>query len=309
MVMPNKQECDPKGNMPSRRGFLRVAGMSTLAFSSSPAPGKDGPVKTETVPKSRIKVAQVKVVPKKGEMDANHQLLNGILQQLEQEHPDVDVVVTSEGFLDGYVSTEPKVQKSDMIRYAIDPATSPYARSVSDWARSHRSWFIFGCTRAQEGRPYNTALIYNRTGNLIGWYDKLHLLQHDHKYEPGKTLDVYQSDFGLFGILICADRRWPETVRTLALKGARVVFNPTYGMHNDLNLCMMRTRAYESEILIVFTHPQQALITDPEGQVLRNDDDDSHRVIVTEIDLAASDVRRAGESGHLRHRRPDVYKL
>jgi len=253
MVMPDKQEGDPNRNMPNRRDLLRIAGMSFFCSFVQPRCPQGRAGKGGNRAKVQNQGGAGESGSKKGEMDANHQLLNSILQQLEQEHPDVDVVVTSEGFLDGYVSTDPKVQKSDMIRYAIDPATSPYARSVSDWARSHRSWFIFGCTRAQEGRPYNTALIFDRTGNLIGWYDKLHLLQHDHKYEPGKTLDVYQSDFGLFGIVICADRRWPETVRTLALKGARVVFNPTYGMHNDLNLCMMRTRAYESEVLIVFT--------------------------------------------------------
>ncbi|MBN1876360.1 MAG: hypothetical protein JXA33_19200 [Anaerolineae bacterium] len=63
----------------------------------------------------------------------------------------------------------------------------------------------------------------------------------------------------------CADRRWPETVHTLALQGARVIFNPIYGMHNDLNRCMLRTRAYESEVCIAFTHPGQALITGPRG--------------------------------------------
>jgi predicted amidohydrolase len=86
---------------------------------------------------------------------------------------------------------------------------------------------------------FNTALIYDRCGSLVGMYDKLHLQKHDLKYTPGRYLNVYESDFGTFGVMICADRRWPETARTLTLRAARVIFNPTYGMHGDLNLCMM----------------------------------------------------------------------
>ena len=93
-------------------------------------------------------------------------------------------------------------------------------------------------------------------------------MTHDFKYTPGKNLHAYESDFGSFGVMICADRRWPETARTLTLQGARVIFNPTYGMHDDLNLCMMKTRSYENGIFIVFTHPGQSLITDPKGATL-----------------------------------------
>jgi predicted amidohydrolase len=137
-------------------------------------------------------------------------------------------------------------------------------------------------------------------------YDKLHLQKHDHKYIPGKHLNVYGSDFGLFGVMICADRRWPETARTLTLKGARVIFNPTYGMHGDLNLCMMRTRSYENGIFIVFTHPEQSLITGPNGAVVCNNEDKSQTYTVTEIDLSKA---LADKSGHIVDRRPDVYKL
>ena len=47
-------------------------------------------------------------------------------------------------------------------------------------------------------------------------------------------------------------------MRTLALKGARIIFNPTYGMHDRH---MMQTRSYESEVVIAFCHPAQSLVT------------------------------------------------
>ncbi len=256
---------------------------------------------------SKIKIAQIKVVPEKGQLEPNHRLLMEVLGDVAKV-PDLDVVITPEGFLDGYVSTEENVTANDMARYAVDVKTSSYVQVVTAWAKQQRSWFVLGCTRLENACAYNTALIINREGRMVGTYDKLHLQQHDHKYTPGGHLSVYDSDFGLFGVMICADRRWPETVRTLALKGARVILNPTWGMHNDLNLAMMRTRAYESELFIAFTHPKQALITGPEGQVITNDENPEHRYVVSHVDLSAVDARRSSSSGHLKDRRPDLYK-
>jgi predicted amidohydrolase len=250
----------------------------------------------------------VKVVPQKGQLDSNHRVLMEVLAEIARQ-PNVDVVVTPEGFLDGYVSTDESVSGSDMKKFAIDLKTSPAVQASSQWARDNHCWLILGCTRLENACVYNTAAIINRQGTLVGAYDKLHLQTHDLKYTPGSHLNVYNSDFGVFGVMICADRRWPETVRTLALKGAQVIFNPTYGMHNDLNLAMMRTRAYESELFIVFTHPKQALITNPEGEVVLNDEDPSRRYVLSTIDLSMVPARRTSPSGHLKDLRRDVYSV
>jgi len=281
-----------------RRNFLRTAGAITIAAPTLLA-GSNKPQL------AKISVAQIKVYPEKGKMKANHDKLMTVLEDIAKSG-DVDVVVTPEGFLDGYVSTEKSVAKDDMIDYAIDPRKSEYTQAVSRWARKNKSWVVFGCTRKANDGIFNTALIYSRTGALVGVYDKLHLQTHDHKYTPGKHLDVYSSDFGPFGVMICADRRWPETSRTLTLKGARVIFNPTYGFHNELNLAMMRTRSYENGIFIAFTHPAQALITDPRGRVACNNEDEEKTYTITEIDLSKAP---ANKGGHIADRRTDVYKL
>ena len=257
--------------------------------------------------KTSITIAQVRTVPEKGKLEANHQVLMQILGEIEK-HPGVDVAITPEGFLDGYVATEKEVTPEDMARYAVDPADSPYVRAAADWSARNRCWLVYGCARREGGRVFNSALIINREGRIAWTYDKLHIQTHDFKYAPGRHLSVYPSEFGPFGVMICADRRWPETVRTMALGGARVIFNPTYGMHNELNLCMMRTRSFESEVYIAFTHPQQSLITDPGGNVVLDDRDEKRRYSVTTIDLAQVDARRASPSGHLRDRRTDIYR-
>jgi len=295
----------------NRRSFLGAAGAISIGVSRIWAGSETGSYNNSrkstdnegTI--SRIRVAQIKVYPDKGKMKVNHRKLTNIMKDIENNE-DFDVVVTPEGFLDGYVSTDKSVTKEDMVRYAIDPLRSDYARAVSNWAMKNKAWVIYGCTRKANNEVFNTALIYNRKGLLVGMYDKLHLQRHDRKYTPGKHLHVYGSDFGRFGVMICADRRWPETARTLTLEGTRVIFNPTYGMHNELNLCMMRTRSYENGIYIVFTHPGQSLITDPKGAVVCNNEDKSRTYTITEIDLSKAP---ANKGDHILDRRPDVYRL
>jgi len=295
----------------NRRRFLQTTGVigigasRVLAQSEQNSQNKSRKAIKNEATISKIRVAQIKVYPDKGKMKVNHRRLNNILKDIEKNE-DIDVVVTPEGFLDGYVSTDKSVTKEDMVRYAIDPLISDYARTVSMWAMQNKAWVVFGCTRKAADGVFNTALIYNRKGSLVGMYDKLHLQTHDYKYTPGKHLHVYESDFGPFGVMICADRRWPETARTLTLQGARVIFNPTYGMHGDLNLCMMRTRSYENGIYIVFTHPGQSLITNPRGAVVCNNEDKSKTYTITDIDLSKAP---ANKGGHIVDRRPDVYRL
>ena len=196
-----------------------------------------------------------------------------------------------------------------MQEFAIDPENSAYAQAASQWAAENSCWLIYSCTRKSGSENYNSSLIYNRQGELIGYYDKIHLQAHDHKYTRGDRLDVFESDFGIFGVMICADRRWPETVRSLAVKGARIIFNPTYGTSNDMNLAMMRTRSYESEVFIAFTHPGQSLITGPQGQVMQYNENSEQKFMIADIDLAAVDQVRAGPSSHLKDRRGDLYTL
>jgi len=254
-----------------------------------------------------LRIAQIKVYPQKGNLEENHRRLLSVLREVAEHRP--DVVITPECFLDGYVVTEEWVTADNLVGYAVVPDDSRYVANVMRWTSQAGAWFILGCTRRAKEGTYNTALILDRTGRLTGMYDKVHCQTHDRKFCAGSRLPVFSSDFGPFGVMICADRRWPETVRSLALGGARIIFNPTYGMCDARNLCMMQTRSYESEVWIAFTHPGQALVTGPRGEVVTDERAPDVPFVVTELDLAKADRVRAGASAHLRDRRPDVYRL
>jgi predicted amidohydrolase len=71
---------------------------------------------------------------------------------------------------------------------------------------------------------------------------------------------------------------------------------------------MMQTRSYESEVFIAFTHPRQSLITDPNGNIIVNNEDEKDSITISEIDISLADQVRSGESAHLKDRRVDVYE-
>lgn len=131
----------------------------------------------------------------------------------------------------------------------------------------------------EDGKPkhYNTAILVDRTGKIVGKYRKVHLPGHaDHRpHMPYQHLEKHYFDVGdlgfdswdfaggKFGMAICNDRRWPETYRVMALKGAEVVvlgyntpthipWEPVYdhlsAFHN--HLCM-QAGAYQNSMYVV----------------------------------------------------------
>jgi predicted amidohydrolase len=251
-----------------------------------------------------IRVAMVRAVPARGEVEVNCRRLLEILDALAATGP--DVVVTPECFTDGYLAAEPACSAEGLRPHALADE-SPWFAAFARWCREHRAWLVLGCSRVSGPDVFNSAVLFNREGSVIGTYDKVHLQAHDCKFRGGAGLPVFDGDFGKFGVMICADRRWPETARTLALRGARVIFNPTYGFYNDLNRCMMRTRAYENELFITFAHPRQSLVTAPDGSIVLDEEDGPSGFGVCEIDLRRSDEARQRVMGHLRDRVPPAY--
>jgi predicted amidohydrolase len=216
-------------------------------------------------------------------------------------------LITPECWLDGYASPAKDSTPERIRSIAQDLESSPYLAKVAALASQHRMSICFGFTSLEEGRAYNAAGLWDAQGKRVGVYHKTHLQAHDLQYAAGKRLPVWPTAWGKVGIMICADRRWPETARTLRLQGARLILNPTYGFRNDLNEAMMRTRSYENQCFIAFAHPQQSLVTAPNGRVLAKADSPPSAQSVPQVLICDIDLAQAKEDNHLRDRRPEIY--
>lgn len=251
-------------------------------------------------PRDTLRLALMHGVPEKWNVEKNFSVF---LTQLEEASAQkTDVFITPECWLDGYAAPDKTSTPEKLKTVAQDLEASEYLKRVSKEAANRKMMICFGFTSIENGQLFNTAGLWDGDGKRIGLYHKTHLQTHDLQYSPGEALPVWDSAFGKVGIMICADRRWPETPRTLRLEGARLILNPTYGFSGDMNEAIMRTRSFENQCFIAFAHPQTSLVTGPKGKVVVKWDGDTEGVAVCDIDLS-----EAKEDNHLRDRRPEIY--
>ncbi len=246
-----------------------------------------------------VRLALMQTVPEKWNLDKNFETFLRLLD----EAGGADIFITPECWLDGYAAPDKTSTPKKLRTVAQELDSSPYLERVAQEAKARGMYICFGFSSLEEGKVFNAAGLWDSEGRLVGIYHKTHLQTHDLQYSPGMDLPVWPTPWGPVGIMICADRRWPETARTLRLKGARFILNPTYGMHHLKNEWWMRTRSYENQCFIAFTHPSVGFVVDPHGDVAAKRNE-SPGVLVCEIDL-----REAKDDNHIRDRRPDLYQV
>jgi predicted amidohydrolase len=175
------------------------------------------------------------------------------------------IVVTPEACLDGYCCHERGLTKEAFSRLA----ESEHSRSIvklSKLAHELDLYLCVGFTEIDNGEFFNTAVLFGPDGRTAGKYRKTHGVEE--LYKPGDDLPVFDTRYGKVGVLICFDRQVPETVRTLADKGARLILIPSNGHWGLMNDAMLRARAFDNGVFIVFAHPRDGLVIDPGGRII-----------------------------------------
>ena len=154
----------------------------------------------------------------------------------------------------------------------------PAVQPLFDLARQLNMGFYLGYAElTPEGRHFNTAILVDGSGQIVGKYRKVHLpghaeyepwrpFQHLEKryFEPGDLgFPVFEAFGGRLGMCICNDRRWPETFRVMGLQGVELVmlgYNtpvhyPPAPEHDHLqdfhNHLVMQAGAYQNGTWIV----------------------------------------------------------
>jgi len=192
---------------------------------------------------------------------------------------------------------------------------------------------------------YNTAILVDPSGHVIGKYRKIHLpghaeedpkrmFQHLEKryFDVGNLgFKVWKAMGGLIGILICNDRRWPEAFRVLGLQGVELVligyntptlngllFEPPHlrAFHNHLS---MQAGAYQNGAWVVGVAKAGreegvdmmgcSVIISPTGEIVARSLTLEDELIVAKCDLEAGRYLRETTFDFAAHRRPEHYGL
>jgi predicted amidohydrolase len=136
---------------------------------------------------------------------------------------DAELIVLPELFATGYqfISHDEVDQLSEQIPNGYT------TEMVAGLSRSKGMYIVAGLPEKHEGGLYNSAILTGPEG-YIGVYRKTHLFFEEKLwFKPGDTgFEVFHTGIGEIGIMICFDWMFPESMRTLALKGAEVVAHP-----------------------------------------------------------------------------------
>lgn len=135
----------------------------------------------------------------------------------------------------------------------------PTAEAMSAAARTAGVWLHAGSIleRDADGTLYNTALVFDRDGALRGRYRKIHRYGFDTGEAvvlgAGHEIVTVATDFGMLGLAICYDLRFPELFRSLIDAGAEIVAVPAAWPAERLGHLRLfaRTRAVEEQVFLL----------------------------------------------------------
>jgi predicted amidohydrolase len=166
---------------------------------------------------------------------------------------------------------------------ASESIPGPSTEYLGKIAKAHGLYIVAGLLEKEQEVVYNTSVFIDRQGNVAGKYRKVSLPREEIEggVTPGDALPVFNTDFGTIGMMICWDVTFPESARTLAKKGAEVIFLPIWGG----NITLAKARAIENQVYLVSSsYNMKTAIFDLEGEIIAEATDENP-VVVAEIDL------------------------
>jgi predicted amidohydrolase len=243
------------------------------------------------------------------------------------------IVCTPEAAVQGYARVElpPNtsmnapwiVEGRAKILAASESIPGPATNRFAALARELGIWIIFGMDENRGGKLFNTAVLMNPQGQIMGTYSKVHLQNWmvASGVNRGDGFPVWDVEIGgvktKIGIEICYDIQHPESTRELALGGAEIVFNPycTHDFSRPLLVHLYQTRALENDLFIVrvnYAAPRNSgtsSILDFEGST-QDELDNVEAVLVGNLNLTALRKARADWNSvyGLPNRYPPAYK-
>lgn len=200
----------------TRRGFLKKsaagAGLGLYAPSGMRSPNSLSAAQEKMSPRE----VWVMSIVKSGLDDDN--MVDGMIERIRimaANKPDIICI--------------PEVFSGTTAKTA-EEVPGPLTNRFSAVAKEVGSYIICPLHTKKDGKAYNSAVVIDRSGAVIGQYDKIHpvSVECERGVTPGSSPPpVFKTDFGIIGIQICFDINWTEEWKSLKEQGAEIVFWPS----------------------------------------------------------------------------------
>ncbi len=229
-----------------------------------------------------------------------------------------DLLVLPEFFATGYQF----ISKDEVAELAESVPDGETTHFLTDLSQEKGMYIVAGLPEKAGNVFYNSAVLTGPDG-FIGNYRKTHLFYEENLFfTPGDTgFQVWDTPIGKIGIMICFDWFFPESARTLALKGAEVIAHPA---NLVLPYCpqSMPVRCLENRVYAVtanrigteqrkegeaLTFIGQSQITSPKAEILVRAGCNEEVLMTADIDLSLSRDKKLNQYNDLFKDRKTVY--
>jgi predicted amidohydrolase len=206
----------------------------------------------------QVKVASVNFRPRNSGSAAEN--VRRFVEAVDKAVPDgADIILLPEGIT--IVGTGKKYAD------VAEPVPGPTTAMLGEAAKRRKAYIAAGIYEREGTAMYNTAVLIDRAGKVIGKYRKVYLPREETEggLTPGMDYPVFQTDFGKVGMMICWDVQYADPARALALRGAELVLMPIWGGNETLG----KARAIENHVFLAtsgYSYP--TYILDPNGETL-----------------------------------------
>ncbi|MFT4779230.1 MAG: putative amidohydrolase [Flavobacteriales bacterium] len=174
-------------------------------------------------------------------------------------------------------------------------------------AKQHGIWLLPGSIfEEKEDKIYNTATVINPQGEIVKRYSKMFPF---YPFEVGVTAGEEYCVFdvpevGRFGVSICYDMWFPETIRTLSVMGAEVILHPTLTgtIDREIELSIVRAMAAINQCFFFDVNgldtggSGRSIVCGPDGRVIYEAGGNEE---IFPLELNIERVRRSREMGVL----------
>ncbi len=269
-------------NTLNRRSFLGTVAAGSLAAGCRSPQGVGGAAALAPPPQGkRARLATVCQVGRMRKSVAETlPLVMELCDRALAQKP--DLVCLPENFATASMGKAPPRERAE----AFD---GPTLTAVAQRAQQHRCYIVCPVMRLEGGRLFNSAVLFDRAGQVLGLYNKACPVTTSADYtsfEDGVTpgtpdIPVFDLDFGRVGIQICYDLGFPENWDLLRRKGAQLVLWPSA---YDGGTPLWSYAYLHHYYILTSVRGGQSRLVDPCGAVLA-ETQPNDGVIVREVNL------------------------
>lgn len=154
----------------------------------------------------------------------------------------------------------------EVLEDVAEVIPGPTTTRLGEIAGACGIYVVCGLPEREGDKFYNSAVLMSPTGSLVGTYRKVHLWGDDSNYyTPGDDAGVFETGLGTLAVTICYDLVFPEYIRALVLRGARIILNCTdwvtpestidvVGWNGRVTSALASARAFENRVVVAMAN-------------------------------------------------------